>query len=118
MGDRANVYVHHGAQPGVYLYTHWEGSELPQTVVSALQRGRPRWDDDAYLARIIFSEMIRDDIDGETGYGISAYPPDGDDRIVDVDTESQTVRLIGYGNEAMGEGYTPINVLLRALEGS
>lgn len=31
MGDRANVYVHEGDQPGVYLYTHWSGHELPET---------------------------------------------------------------------------------------
>jgi hypothetical protein len=113
MGDRANVYVHHGEQPGVYLYTHWEGTELPATVVNALKRGKGRWNDDPYLTRIIFSEMIKDDVDGETGYGISAYVGDGDDRIVDVDTATQTVRFIGFPEFGMGTGWTPISVLTR-----
>jgi len=110
MGDRANVYVHHGSRPGVYLYTHWAGSELPATVVNALQRGRGRWDDDQYLARIIFCEMIKNDVDGETGYGISAEVGDGDDRIVDVDTATQQIRFKGYDNLDLGS-HVPIAAL-------
>ena len=110
MGDRANVYVHHGERPGVYLYTHWDGSELPAIVVNALHRGKGRWDDDQYLARIIFCEMIKNDVDGETGYGISAECGDGDDRIVDVDTATQQIRFKGYGDLDLGS-HVPIAAL-------
>jgi len=93
MGDRANVYVHEGPQPGVYLYTHWGGTELPDTLRTALARGMGRWGDTPYLTRIIFSDMVRDDIDGSTGYGISADLGDGADRILDVDTVAYTVTV-------------------------
>jgi hypothetical protein len=110
MGDRANVYVHEGDRPGVYLYTHWEGSTLPQTVVRALYRGRGRWDDVQYLTRIIFSEMIQDDVLSETGFGISAECEDGGDRIVDVDTATQKIRFKGYDHLDLGES-VPIGAL-------
>lgn len=113
MGDRANVYVHEGNRPGVYLYTHWDGSRLPQTVLKALQRGRGRWNDVQYLTRIIFCEMIQDDVLGETGYGISADVGDGDDRIVDVDTATQQIRFVGYDHFDLGDAKTPIGQLIR-----
>lgn len=102
MGDRANVYVHEDTEPGVYLYTHWDGSDLPAIVARALGCGRRRWNDTPYLTRIIFSEMLKGDSDGlngSTGYGISAEVQDGDDRIVDVDVTSQKVTVTGYGEE-------------------
>jgi hypothetical protein len=103
MGDRANVYIHEGDEPGVYLYTHWTGTELPDTVRASLDspRGRSRYNDAAYLARIIFEDMISDDLGSETGYGISPYPPDGDDRIVDINVGfSETkVTLVGYNED-------------------
>jgi hypothetical protein len=58
MGDRANVYVHDGVEPGVYLYTHWHGSDLPEVVKVALAK-QWRWKDSAYLGRVIFCEMIK-----------------------------------------------------------
>ena len=39
MGDRANVKFHDG-EGVVYLYTHWRGTELPQTVRDAMVRGK------------------------------------------------------------------------------
>jgi hypothetical protein len=94
MGDRANVYVHHGDQPGVYLYTHWAGSELPDMVHAALTR-KQRWNDEPYLTRIIFCTMVQGCESEETGFGISASIGDGRDRIIDVDTETQQVTVFG-----------------------
>lgn len=104
MGDRANVcIVQHprGNKPDglVYLYTHWGGYELPQTVANALIRGKGRWDDESYLARIIFSEMIKDDVLDETGFGISTYQVDNEHPIIVVDCESKTVGFAEPGNE-------------------
>lgn len=90
MGDRANVRVVAGSSE-VFLYTHSEGTELPTVVQSALQRSEDRWDDDQYLTRVIFSEMIKDDIDGTTGFGITSDIRDRDDRIITVDVDKQTV---------------------------
>lgn len=95
MGDRANVYVHEGNEPGVYLYTHWTGTELPETVRRALAR-EVRWDDTPYLTRIIFDEMTQGMHGQELGYGISAVVGDGEGRIVDVDTALQRVIVKGW----------------------
>lgn len=79
MGDRGNIFIA-GSYPqddnekgvqGVYLYSHWGGSELPKILAMGLNRGRDRWGDEQYLARIIFQTMIGDDTQ-TTGYGISA----------------------------------------------
>jgi len=98
MGDRANVYVHEGDEPGVYLYTHWNGTELPSIVKKSVEsiRGQRRLDDAPYLTRIIFEDMVSKSLGEETGYGIAAYALDGEDRIVDIDTRSGLVTLKGY----------------------
>ena len=93
MGDRANVFVT-STDPsnGVYLYTHWKGSYLPAKLQDALRRGKSRWDDPPYLTRIIFCEMVQDEILDLTGHGISRTPCDGHDRILHVDCWNQWVR--------------------------
>jgi len=93
MGDRANVLMK-SDKDGVYLYTHWQGYELPQAVQNALKR-KERWDDEPYLTRIVFCEMIKGQESEETGYGISSYLGDGDDRIIYINTKKQTVKLLG-----------------------
>lgn len=104
MGDRANIYVHEGDEPGVYLYTHWSGYDLPEVARLALVRGQSRWDDPQYLARIVFCQMISGDTDGTTGYGISAAVGDGANHIVDIDTKAGAVTLKAYGESS---GPTP-----------
>ncbi len=90
MGDRANVKVVDGDST-LFLYTHWGASDLPETLQTALAR-RQRWNDGAYLTRIIFQEMVGDDT-GETGFGISSTIGDGDDRVLTVDVDKQTVTI-------------------------
>lgn len=80
MGDRANVVIpeqYGDNNQAVVLYTHWGGTELPETLREALAR-RERWDDAAYLARIVFCHMIGEDFAGETGYGIATRLPDNE----------------------------------------
>ena len=89
MGDRGNIIIKDG-ESTVYLYTHWEGSRLNEILKSALKRGKTRWEDGAYLARIIFCEMIGEDTEELTGYGISSIMVDGGNDIT-VDIEKQTV---------------------------
>lgn len=87
MGDRSNIIIKSGNSK-VYLYTHWGGSELKNVLKKALERGKNRWDDGQYLARIIFCEMIKDDVMGETGFGISSERGDGgSDILVSVDNQ-------------------------------
>ncbi len=86
MGDRANVKFVEENGGEMFFYTHWAGAKLPSTVQDALRRGEDRWDDDSYLARIVFCEMVKNDINGLTGYGLSTRRIDSwgrDDLIVD-----------------------------------
>lgn len=92
MGDRANVIVREGDEQ-VCLYTHGRGSELPKILQSAMQRGKERWRDAPYLARIIFCEMVKGRESTLTGFGISVTPQDGENRVIMVDTDEQAVRV-------------------------
>ncbi len=92
MGDRANIVIEQGEAKETYLYTHWGGTELPQTLHAALSR-RVRWEHDSYLARIIFCEMIGDDMKGETGFGISTEPPDNEYPYLRVNCDTQHITV-------------------------
>jgi len=94
MGNRANIRIMENDEGDIYLYTHWGGSELPLTLRSALIRGRKRWDDPTYLNRIIFSEMVKGDIDGVTGFGLSTYETDNDRTgCIELHHNSKTVQI-------------------------
>lgn len=96
MGDRGVVGIKQNIRKKddyiIYLYTHWGGSELPETLRRALAK-KWRWDDNSYLARIILCEMVKDEEDGETGYGISGWPMFPDHTPLIVDCETQTVSM-------------------------
>lgn len=85
MGNRNSIVIQeelnaYGVDPNpLYLYSHWHGQELDQVVATALNRGRSRRNDSAYLTRIIVSDLLREDLDGTTGFGISQIPQDHDD---------------------------------------
>lgn len=99
MGDRGNVALYYGEQEfPIYLYTHWGGSDLREEVAEALNSpaARGRWNDPPYLARIIFSYMIRDDLGGAHGFGIAPYRPDQEHPDVVVSLEAQTVNGLGF----------------------
>lgn len=89
MGDRGNIVIR-GQYGDVWLYTHYHGSEMKDVLQTVLAR-KQRWEDAAYLARIIFSELIRDDVDGELGFGISTNMLDNEHGILIVDVPNQKV---------------------------
>jgi len=89
MGDRAQVLIE---DEGVYLYTHWEGSKLENTVKRAIGK-RQRWNDPEYLARIIFDEMIGDDQGNETGYGIGGTEHGDIRTLIKVNCANQTITI-------------------------
>ena len=94
MGDRAQVkIIDNEKEAPVYLYTHWGGSELENTVKKALRRGRDRWNDPCYLSRIIFSEMIKNDIMGTTGYGICTTEHGDVHTVITVNCEKQSIQI-------------------------
>ena len=96
MGDRGNIHwidvigVDGEEDKGFYFYTHWGRSHLGEVLADALERGRSRWDDPSYLARIVFSEMTKGQEQDLTGYGISTWLGDGDVTYT-IDAEKGTV---------------------------
>jgi hypothetical protein len=92
MGDRGNIRVIQ-SDGEVWLYTHWQGSDLPRLVANALRRGKSRWGDETYLTRIIFSELVMDGggLDDTTGYGIGCSIGDNENPIVVVNCNLQVV---------------------------
>jgi hypothetical protein len=102
VGDRGNIFFvdAHGKQlGGVYMYSHWGGSTLWSVVRSALERGRGRWGDPQYLARIIFCELVRDSLLDETGYGLSTSIGDNEHAIVRIDDDDERVSFHKPGKE-------------------
>ena len=96
MGDRRNVIIKDGDDDvGVALYTHWAGTELPDTLRESMKRGKGRWDDAPYLARIIFCDMVSGSLKDETGYGLSAGNRlcEGSERDITLDVAQQQIQL-------------------------
>ena len=100
MGDRSNIVIHQDNGDRVYLYGHWMGEDSINVVWDVLSLG-VRWDDESYLARMMFCKMVQGSFDSETGFGISAnYPPDNEypfivlypkDMTVQIETEQKAV---------------------------
>ncbi len=100
VGDRGNIVV-----DGVWFYTHWGGADMPKDLKNALERGRDRWDDGPYLARIIFCEMLGDakELKETTSYGISLGICDNEHDILVVDTKEQKIKQVREnGNNLTG----------------
>lgn len=96
MGDRRQAVLHYATiVTPIYLYTHWHGYSLPTTIAQALDRGRARWHDEAYLAKIITAEMIQDNggVFSETGMGISPYPTSTEDSDINILLASNHVAI-------------------------
>jgi hypothetical protein len=96
MGDRGQIKLvgTDGDNSGnIFFYTHWGATDLPATLADALDRGRGRWDDTCYLNRIIFSEMIKDHILGDTGYGICTDEHGDTWRMIEINHTDQSVSI-------------------------
>lgn len=99
MGMRRNIALDYGAKykDKIYLYTHWDAEGLEQTLAKALDAGRGRWDDDSYLARIIFSHVVDGvPLDQETGYGLSPFEIDPEFPTLEVDLNGNTVNGVKF----------------------
>ena len=100
MGDRGNIVLDYSttgkAQPRIFLYTHWGGTELPDDVRKALLFAPDRWDDPAYLAGAIFKTMMGEGgryCKQPHGHGITPYRTDFEHPDVVVLLESQQVQI-------------------------
>jgi hypothetical protein len=96
MGMRRNIALDYGGERKIYLYTHWGAEHFEDVLRAALVRGRSRWSDPEYLARIIFCEMIRDDVLDTTGYGIAPYVMDDEFPTIEVDLGKRTVAGVPF----------------------
>jgi len=93
MGDRGNIVINYSNGSEIYFYSHWSGYDLFNTLQNALSRGRDRWNDEPYLARIIFCEMVKEDLNDNTGFGISPDMCDNEYPILVVSPADQSVRV-------------------------
>jgi len=59
---------------------------------------KQRWNDPSYLSRMIFSRMIRNDIDGETNYGIMTNNVCDAEQEIIVDCNRQEVIVKGWND--------------------
>lgn len=60
----------------IWLYSHLGGDSKLADTMHALAQAQPRWGDPTYGARIFTSQIIGNDWDSETGFGISSGTAD------------------------------------------
>ena len=79
----------------IFLYTHWRGTELPETLRQGLIQGKSRWNDSPYLARVLFCAMVKEggDEEGLADFGISPWITDNEYPLLVVDTDKKKVRV-------------------------
>ena len=79
MGERANIKITQGSKGNAWLYTHWTGDRIVETLAQGLQRAKDagRLTDPPYATRIIFDTLTGCTGD-DLGFGIhlGAEEPD------------------------------------------
>lgn len=98
MGNSGNIIILNGEWQ-ICLYTHHGGADLKTILKAAMTRGKPRWDDPPYLARIIFSEMVKDDLMGTMEFGIQPHIGDNSNDVYVVNIETQSIEV--HGKESL-----------------
>lgn len=111
MGNRSNIRIDNYDVPPVYLYSHWGGESVIESAVAGLKSARVG--DPAYLARIVFQHMLRDESPGEeTGYGISADIQDNEHPILRILSDGSVM----FEDSEFPEFVVPRQVFLDTLE--
>lgn len=80
----------------IWLYTHWGAEGLEDVLAGALERGRERWDDDGYIARVIASDVFAGAGDDITGYGLTPFVTDDEYPTLFVDLVSMKVNNVPF----------------------
>jgi len=94
MGDRANFGFVQGNGNTIVLYGHWAGHNMLAQLAEAVFKARPRWSDPSYATRITISQMINNDWNSETGWGLHVNEiGDNEHKIAIVDFNQQTFSL-------------------------
>jgi hypothetical protein len=87
-----------------WLYSHWGGDSKLEDTKHALAKAEPRWDDTSYGARIFISQIIGNQWDSETGFGITTGTVDNCpfEESYDLVFIDFTTKLISYGPFVFG----------------
>lgn len=75
MGARINYVFNDGTDHAVALYSHWGETGWQEDIAHAIWMAKPRWTDTSYATRIIISQLISDQWNSETGFGLFAINP-------------------------------------------
>lgn len=89
MGCRGQILIE---DTGVFLYTHWGANRMVDDLKKALSLHK-RWDDDEYLARIIFCQLVKDDIDGTISYGIGTSQHGDIEKLISINCQEETIEV-------------------------
>jgi len=112
MGDRGQVRIVKGKSVpdeydhDIFLYTHWGSHKLDSDVRIALLRAKKdgRLDDAEYLSRIVFCQMVGQDTEGTTGYGISCSEHGDINLLITIDLDQNKVtEFRQYGDDGADE---------------
>ncbi len=95
MSTPGNIQIRVSNYP-IYFYSHHEGDQLGLIVAQALLRGKTRWNDPPYLARIIFCQLVieQEEVKSVTGFGIDTVMGEGGVKVY-VDALAETVLFLG-----------------------
>lgn len=93
MNIKGNICVQERFGGRIYLYTHTHGFDTFDILKAALIKGKSKWNDEQYLTRIIFCELIKRDLNGISNYGISSFVAENDLPIFVVDVYNSNILL-------------------------
>lgn len=98
MGNRATFVIEQDNDSAIYIYGHWAGREMLNKFAHALEHAKPRIEmkDPVYTARMVFNYLTRDDVYGETGWGLSAYFCNSEHSVPVLNVNQGTVRLLPH----------------------
>ena len=96
MGDRATFVFEQEDGNAIYLYGHWAGEGMMANLATAIDKASVRWSDESYATRICISQMIGNEWNQETGWGLSTYFCDSEHSVPVVNWKDQTVRLMPH----------------------
>lgn len=94
MGDRANFGFVQPNGHTIVLYGHWAGHQMLGKLADAVIAARPRWNDSSYATRIAISNLVADQWNMETGWGLYVNEiGDNEHKIAVIDWDQQTFSL-------------------------
>lgn len=94
MGDRANFGFVQPNGNTIVLYGHWAGYNMLGRLADAVIEARPRWNDPSYATRIAISQIVADQWNEETGWGLHVNEiGDNEHKVAIVDFNQQTFSL-------------------------